>query len=475
MNKHCSIKDEMDAFFNPRGVAIIGATENPKRGGYYILRNALQGYGGKIYPVNPKYSEILGAPCYPDVDAIPEDFDLAIFFVPARFLPDTIEACARKKVRGIIIESAGFSEIGEGGIKLQQESVELARSLGIRLWGPNCMGLLDGHSRHVFSFMSQDWMSLMHPGNVSLIVQSGMLSSGFLFTMLERGGMGISKVASIGNKCDVNETELLEYLVQDEHTGVIGCYLESIIDGRRFLECARGTGKPVVVLKAGRSPQGARAAMSHTASLSGESGVYKGAFKQAGIVQVYDVHELMDFVRGFSMIKKCVPGGGTAVITFSGGAGIVTADLLSDHDLPLARLSRETLDDIKAVFPDWMEPAHPLDLWPAVEKNGIREVYSHAVEAVMKDPGVDSVIVETWISPFRAPDYLNDIAELKNKYGKPIVIWMISAGAEDLYIKYRTMAEDLGMPEFTELSRAASFIAGVKTHFRKKGSLGLLS
>lgn len=477
MTGNSSINHELDPFFYPRGVALIGVSDNIRRGGYFILRNTLLGYKGPVYPVNPKYQEVQGQTCYPDIESIPENFDLAIYFIPAKFLPETIRACAKKKAKAIIIESAGFSETGPEGKNLQDTSVALAKESGIRLWGPNCMGLLDGHTRHVFSFMSQDWTTAMQPGPISLIVQSGMLSSGFLMMMLQRGNMGMSKVASLGNKCDVHESELLEYYIDDPNTGVIGCYLESIVDGRRFMECARKTAKPVVVLKAGRSPQGARAAMSHTASLSGKDAVYTGAFNQAGIIQVYDIHELMDFVRGFSMTPHCSCKGGTAVITFSGGAGIVTVDLLAEKGLKMAELSPETLSVLKEVFPQWMDPAHPLDLWPAAEQNGIKRVYTHCVEAVLADPGVDSLVLEAIASPRAGnnPDYLKDIAEMKKKHNKPIVLWMVSTGTDETYKLFRTVAESVNIPEFTEINRAASFIAAMKAHFTKKRRMGLIS
>jgi acetyltransferase len=464
----------LDIFYHPNGVAVLGATEK-MRGGFFLFRNTIEGYKGKVYPINPNYQTILGVQCYPDIASIPENFDLLLYFIPAKFLPDTIRECAKKGVKGIIIESAGFSEVGAEGRALQEESVRLASECGIRLWGPNCMGLLDGHSRHVFSFMYQDdWKELMQPGGVSLIVQSGMLSAGFLMAVLQRGGMGISKVASIGNKCDVDETELLEYYVKDPNTTVIAAYLESIKNGRKFLEIARSTAKPIIVLKAGRSAQGAKAAMSHTASLSGASGIYEGAFRQAGIVQVYDIHELMDLARGFSKTDYCAPSDGTAVLTFSGGAGIVTTDLLSDYKLKLAELSPETLADIKKVFPEWMDPSHPVDLWPACEKNGIAPVYLHAVEAVMKDPAVDSLIIETIASPRSGLDYFIKIAELKKKYKKPIALWMIAIGEKDIQEKARRVAEDNGIPEFGEIGRCVSFIRGMRAHFAKKKSLGLI-
>lgn len=456
----------LNSFFYPDGVAVIGAGDSPMKGGYHILRNILGGYGGRVFPVNPRYEELQGVKCYPDLASIPGDFDLAVYFIPAKFLPETIRQCAAKGVKGIIIESAGFSEVGEEGKRLQTESVNLAREAGIRLWGPNCMGLLDGHSRHVFSFMYTDkWKTLMKPGNVSLIVQSGMLSAGFLMMILEKGGMGISKVCSIGNKCDVNETELLEYMAADGHTGVIGCYLESITDGRRFIDIARSTDKPVVVLKAGRSPLGARAAMSHTASLSGEAAVYEGAFRQAGIVQVHDVHEMMDFARGFSTQGVLKPEGGAAVLTFSGGAGIVTADLFSERGVPLAELSPATRAALKKVFPPWMDPSHPVDLWPAVELNGLETVYRKAAAAVLKDPAVDSVLLQTIAWDFADPSYLDEVANVSRETGKPVTAWMI--GTEEMCARHREAAAAVGIPVFNEIVRCVDFMAGMRRHGKK--------
>ncbi|MBN1495623.1 MAG: CoA-binding protein [Spirochaetes bacterium] len=461
-------------FFNPDGVAIIGATDSQLKGGFHLVRNALAGYRGRLYPVNPRYKDILGLPCYPDVQSIPGTIDMAVYFIPAKFLPDTIRACAAKGAKGIIIQSAGFSETGPEGRKLQEDSVAIARSLGVRLWGPNCMGYLDGHSRNVFSFMYTDkWTTLMKPGNVSLIVQSGMLSAGFLLMMMERGGMGFSKVCSIGNKCDVHETELLELLIDDPHTGVIACYLESIMDGRRFMELARATTKPVVVLKSGRSRSGANAAMSHTASLSGAAAVYDGAFRQAGVVQVFDMHELMDMARGFSKTDACTPGGGTAVMTFSGGAGIVTVDLLEDRGLDLAAVSPATMAEIKKVFPPWMEPAHPADLWPAVEQKGAARVYIPVAEAMLADPAVDSLIIETFAWAFGSTDYITEIGALKRKYRKPVAVWQV--GSNPAYDQHRTAWEDAGLPVFEEISRCVAFLSEVKYHFGKKDALRISS
>jgi acyl-CoA synthetase (NDP forming) len=459
----------MDFFFNPNGIAVIGATDNPFKGGYHILNNILGGYKGKVYPVNPKYDSILGLPCYPDIESIPDDFDLAIYFIPASFLPAAIKQCGSKKVKGIIIESAGFAEVGKEGAKLQQECIRLARKHQIRLWGPNCMGLLDGHTKNVFSFMySDDWKTLMTPGKASFVVQSGMLSAGFLLMILERGGMSISKMCSIGNKCDVNETELLEYLADDPHTDVIGLYLESIVEPRRFMEISRSTDKPIVVLKGGRSPSGAKAAMSHTASLAGNDTITNNALKQAGVITVHDFSEMTDFIRGFSMTKSSRNSGGTAIVSFSGGGGIVTTDFLHDFDLPLARLSDETLSAIKEVFPPWMEPANPVDVWPAVERNGTEAVYNAVADVIMHDENVDSLIIHLF-SGSMDTEMLRPLAKMKDRLEKPVIAWLIGTG--DRFRIIRKEVEEMDIPVFEEIGRGVSFLAAAKKHYHRKSQL----
>lgn len=464
------MKHELDYFFHPEGVAILGASENQKTGGFHILRNVLGGYNGKVYPINPKYKELQGIPCYPDIQSIPYHFECLIYFIPARFILDTIKQAAKKGVRAIIIESAGFAEVGKEGEQLQKDAVALANSLGIRLWGPNCMGYLDGHTRNVFSFMYTDkWKTLMKPGDVSLIVQSGMLSAGFLMSVLERDNIGISKVCSIGNKCDINEIDLLDYFCGDSESGVIGCYLESIVDGKKFLQIVKSTQKPIVVLKSGRSEQGKKAAMSHTASLAGNTLVQAGAFKQAGVVQVVDLYELIDTVKAFSYIKSFRPDKGVALMTFSGGAGIVTTDLMADYNIPLANLSHDTLQSVQKLYPAWMGASHPLDLWPAVEQNGLDAVYCATAEALMKDSAVDSIIIECFASRYYDPAFFKDIGAMMREYKKPVVLWLV--GEKDVVENYKMNAESAGVPVFGEIGRCIQVIQALRFHFSKRGKM----
>lgn len=462
------MKHELDYFFHPNGVAVLGASENQKTGGFHILRNVLSGYKGKVYPINPKYKELQGMPCYPDIQSIPDTFECLIYFIPARFILDTIKQSAKKGVRAIIIESAGFAEVGKEGEQLQKDAVALANSLDIRLWGPNCMGYLDGHTRNVFSFMYTDkWKTLMKPGDVSLIVQSGMLSAGFLMSVLERDSIGISKVCSIGNKCDVNEIDLLDYFCGDSESGVIGCYLESIVDGKKFLQIVKNTQRPIVVLKSGRSEHGKKAAMSHTASLAGNTLVLAGAFKQAGVVQVVDLYELIDTVKAFSYIKNYTANAGVAVMTFSGGAGIVTTDLMSDYNLPMASLSDVTLREVEKLYPAWMGASHPLDLWPAIEQNGLDAVYCATTEALMKDSTVDSIIVECFASRYYDPAFFNDIGKMVRQYNKPVVLWLV--GEKEVVEYYKMNAEAAGIPVFGEIGRCIQIIQSLRFHFSKRG------
>ena len=458
----------MEFFFNPKGVAVIGATENRLKGGFHLLRNVIESYKGKVYPVNPRYASLMDMPCYPDVASIPDDFDIAVYFIPAPGLYRAIEECASKNVKGIIIESAGFAEVGVEGRNLQEECVLLAHKHGIRLWGPNCMGLLDSRLGHVFSFMyMDDWKTLLKPGNVSMIVQSGMLSAGFLLMVLERGGMAISKMCSIGNKCDVNETELLEFLVNDPATDAIGLYAESITEPRRFLSIASGTDKPIVLVKGGRSPGGARAAMSHTASMAGNYRILQSAMKQAGVIEATDFNEMMDILKGFSKTRSfsSFDTAGTAVVTFSGGGGIVTSDMLYESGLSLAELSEETLTELKTVFPPWMDPANPVDIWPAIEYSGVETVFSKVSEAVMNDPGVNSVIIHIFAFGVQGT-FFNNLAKLKDDLGKPVVVWL--AGLGQNMKECRTILEDLGIPVFDEMSRTVSVLSALKSHFQRQ-------
>ncbi len=462
----------MDFFFRPRGVAVVGATANSKKGGNIIVANLQKGFTGKIYPVNPRYDEINGLRCYPTVADVPDPVDLAVVFVGAEQVPQVIRACADRGIPGAMLESAGFSETGPAGAALQQETAAAARDGGVRLWGPNCMGLVDVRNRQVFSTVTPAIWGDMVPGDVSLVVQSGMLAGAFLIDLMSHGVMGIGKVCSIGNKMDVAECDLLAYLLEDPDTRVVGLYLESITDGPRFVSLCRGSRKPVVVLKGGTSNEGAAAAMSHTASMAGDGAVAHGAFRQAGVVEAQDFYQMMDYCR---VLAACpdLPAGRenrVAVMTYSGGAGIVSTDFLAGAGLALAHLSPESIRRLETVFPSWMAPANPVDLWPGILVNGTHQAYAETLRALLADPGVDAVFAHCFVGGFDLDPDLPAMARLANEARKPLFCWI--SGQRDAVFEFQKEALALGVPAFREVQRAVDCLGALLACARQHRSAG---
>jgi len=452
----------MDFFFKPKGVAIVGASANPSKGGHFILNNVMKGYSGGVYPVNPGYPEINGIKCYPSVSQVPDPVDLAIIFVPAAMVPQVVNECVERGIHGVMIESGGFAETGDSGKQLQERLVEIGHKTGIRIWGPNCMGLVDAVHGQVFSFvLPAIWEEGFIPGDVSLIVQSGMLSAGFLIDIMTNGIMGISKVCSIGNKVDVNECDIMEYLTDDPDTGVIGLYLESIPDGRRFIELCRRSEKPIVALRGGKTPKGAEAAMSHTASLAGNGAVVSGALAQAGVVEAHDFKQMMDLCRSLADYPELLPknSGRVAVLTMSGAAGILSSDFIEQQGLAVADLSKNTVNALQKIYPNWMPVSNPIDIWPAVEMHGRKKVYAEAFKAICADPEVDAVLFHSFVGGLAASDNISNLVDMTRAAGKPLFGWLM--GKRDDAHQFQLKARELGLPVFGELYRAVECMAAV--------------
>ena len=452
----------MDFFFKPQGVAVIGASANPVKGGYHILKNLMLSYKENIYAVNPGYPEIEGLKCYASVLDVPDPVDMAIVFVPAAFVPKVLNECAQRGIKGVMIQSAGFAESGEGGKALQKEIHRVREETGMRLWGPNCMGMVDAVCGRVFSFMLPDFMEDgLTPGGVSLIVQSGMLSAGFLIDIMTHAKMGISKACSIGNKVDVDECDVLKYLIDDPDTSTIGLYLESIPDGRRFADLCRQSKKPIVVLQGGKSKKGAEAALSHTASLAGNAAVIRGALAQIGVVEAYDFKQMMDVCRTLDRYPdvRGVNPGRVAIMTMSGAAGIVSCDFIDRQGLAVAELSSDTRESLKQIFPDWMPVTNPIDLWPAVEVHGRKKAYGRAFEAVCADPNVDAILTHLFVFSSMPNANLLPLVEMANKAGKLLFCWLMGKRSE--VHQFKLQAREMGMPAFDELHRTVECMAAV--------------
>lgn len=444
----------MDFFFEPNGIAVIGASPEPYSGGRNLVMNLTLGYKGPVYPVNPKYDEVLGLKCYSKVSDIEGPLDLALIFVPARAVPQTLEECAAKGVRGAIIESGGFAETGPEGKVIQDRCLAIARKGQMRIWGPNCMGFIDTTKRYVFSFLLPEaWKGVMNPGHVSLIVQSGLLSAGFITTLMANKTLALAKVLSIGNKSDIEETELLEHLLTDPATKVIGLYLESFVNGRRFFEIASSSEKPIVLLKGGKSPSGAEASRSHTASMAGDYRLMKGVLKQARVRLADDFFEMVDIARslekGFCLCRPPHGKPRIAILSYSGASGIVTTDHMEKHGLILARLSSQTQRRLEELSPGWMPVKNPVDYYPAMEKHGPILAYKHAIRALHDAPEVDGLIVHLFAGFGLWSLNMKEILAGFIKSRKPILFWLI--GPEEVRESTRLALEEDGWPTFSEI------------------------
>jgi acetyltransferase len=456
----------MQIFFNPRSVAVVGASA--KNLGNHVVLNLKAGFKGAIYPVNPNYPEIEGLPCYPSIDAIPGPLDLAIVIVPAQMIPTVLEACARKGTRRVIIESAGFSETGPEGRALQARCDQIARPAGIRLWGPNCMGVVDVRQQHFFTFMHPNIRKEgLLPGRISLIVQSGMMSAIFL-AELARRGIGVAKACSIGNRADVDECDLIEYLEQDPDTDVIALYLESILRGRRFTELAQGAKKPIVLLKGGQSQAGAQAAMSHTSSLAGNARLLKSVLSQAGVVMADSIFQMMDLAHTLAMLPHLNPAGRVAIMTLSGGAGILACDALERGGLTIAPLSDETRKRLAEVFPAWMPPANPIDLFPAVAQRGRVVAFEKAFAATLADPDIDLIVIH-YVAGIDAgvPD-IQGMKRLADQNHKTVAFWLMGL-AEGKRLVSET-ARNAGIAVFDDATRLAECVAAAARFNARKAA-----
>ena len=372
--------------FHPGSVAVVGASRNPEKVGYGVFANLVQaGFRGKIYGVNPGGGELFGHALYPSIDAIPGPVDLGVFVVPPNAILDGIPRLAAKGMRAGIVISAGFKEVGGAGVALERSLRDAARSAGVRVLGPNCLGLIDTHASLNASFSR----GTPPKGFISFFSQSGALCTAVLDWAIGRN-VGFSKFMSLGNKADISESDILEYLADDPSTRVILGYVESIDDGRRFLRAARNVTprKPVIIVKAGATAAGARAASSHTGSLAGSDSAYGAAFRQGGVLRAATVEDLFDLALGFAM--QPLPGGDRLLIlTNAGGPGILAADTAERLGIPLAGVSASLRERILPALPATASLGNPVD----IIGDARADRYGSVLSALRDEPSVDAVLV----------------------------------------------------------------------------------
>jgi len=460
----------LTAVFEPRSVAVVGASATPNKAGFNIVDNLLRlGYEGQIYPVNPKAEEILGLKTYPAVDQIPHQVDAAVIATPARVAVDVMRDCARKGVRAVIIISSGFSEGSEEGRQLEDEVLAIARAAGIRLVGPNTTGIFNGEIHFTSSFAPIDKLP---SGNVAFIAQTGLFLGILLDHILTTQHFGVSKVAGLGNKADVNDADVLEYLAEDAQTEVVAMYIEGLSDGRRFLKVVREIAreKPLVVLKAGITEAGAEAALSHTASLAGRAEVFEAACEQAGLLRVHSFEELLDVVKAFSFLP--LPRGNrVAVIHYTGAGCVIAADACQRAGLELAEFSPATLEALREITPAWHRVRNPIDLWPAIERNWVDTAYGVAIETLLDDEGVDSLIVNLFAIP-HWETYIPDF-DLLRASGRPVLFCVEGNEARVREAVARIEGQGTcpgrqvqGFPVYSQVNRAIFALSHLSKHAR---------
>ena len=428
MSEHSVVAPKLDAVFCPQSIAVVGASSRPGTVGNDIFRNLLYAeFNGSVYPVNPKARAILGVHAYPTLADIPGPVDLAVLIVPATGVMGVIEQVIAKGVKAVVVISAGFKEVGPEGAALEIQLRDKVRAAGIPLIGPNCLGVIntDANVRMNAAFGRK----MPTAGNLAFISQSGALCTSVLDYAEERQ-MGFSKFISFGNKADVNEIDLLEYLAKDEKTSVIAMYLEDVTNGRRFIETVRDifweTHKPMLCLKSGRSPEGAKAVSSHTGSLAGSDSVYDALLIQSGVQRVDTIAELFDYAALYTT-QPLPRGGRVAIITNAGGPGIMATDAAIRHGLTLAELSPATQAKLKPALPATASLRNPVD----VIGDARADRYQAAVRTVLEDDGVDmGIVILTPQSMTDIEETAAVVPEAAKGIGKPVVCSFM--GAKDV-------------------------------------------
>ncbi len=409
------MKKDLQSFFTPQGVAVIGASSNPGKLSHGILKNLTQyGYQGGIYPVNPGSTEILGLPCYASIQDVPDPVELAVIILPSQMIAPVLKACGIRGIKAAIIISGGFREVGESGLELERECLRISGEYGIRLIGPNCVGNMNMSNGLNTTFI----LGMPAKGGIGFLSQSGAVCGGIVDHILNQQ-IGFSHFISLGNEADVNESDIIEFLADDENTHVIAAYVESIRDGQEFIQVCRKISpkKPIVILKAGRSEAGARAVSSHTGSLAGSQEAYSAAFKQAGAIEVFSVEELLNVSLALDYLS--LPSGKrAAIITNAGGPAALASDSLAENGLQLAQLNEKTIQILRQNLIPAAQVSNPVDMLGGAEP---RE-YGLALHQVLDDPGVDIAIPILVPQALVKPDEVAQaIADEAQRSKKPVI------------------------------------------------------
>ena len=451
----------LNPFFAPQGVAVIGVSTNPAKLGYGIAQNLVNsGYPGAIHFVNPKGGTLLDRPVYSSVDIVPDPVDLAVLLIPPQFVPLTLEACGQRGIRAVIIASGGFREVGPEGAALEEACARIARQNGVRLMGPNCIGLMDTH-------LPLDTTFLPPPsppaGEIAFISHSGAICAAIVDW--SRGqGFGFSRLISLGNQADVTETDVLAPVASDPHTKALTLYLEGISDGERFVEIAQKVSrqKPLLALKVGRTSGGKRAAASHTGALAGEEAAYDAAFRRAGIQRAQTAQEMFDWARALAWCPL-PKGPKVAILTNAGGPGVMAADALEAEGLQLAPLHMQTREALGNLLFDAAGLDNPVDMLATATP----EQYAGSLALLLADKQVDAVLLILPPPPmFTAAGVARQIIPLIQTADKPVVVALMGHGLVQEALAYFRAVHVPAYPfpetaasALAALSRRSSYLA----------------
>jgi acyl-CoA synthetase (NDP forming) len=437
----------LEKFFAPDSVVVVGASHTAHKAGNDVIKNILANeFGGDLYLVNPKGGEIFGRKVYPSIAELPDGIDLAIIILPAPATPQAIRQCAGKGVKAVVLAAGGFAEVDESGEKLQAQTVSAIQDSGVRAIGPNTSGHISTPHRFTSSFFP---LGKIPRGNISYIAQTGNFATHTMRYIMSAENYGVSRVLGLGNKLDVEESEVLDYYGRDPETKAIFIYLESFKHPRRFMETARHVtrAKPVILLKGGATSEGAGAAVAHTAALASDDRIIDGALRQAGVVRVYKYSHL--FLAAKALASMPLPRGNRVSFLAPSGAMLVcVADLCSRRlNIDIPDLEEQTRKHLQDISPPYIRMRNPVDIWPCAALHGVEYAYREGMEAVLDDQNIDAVVAilmltdETGVPPF---DF---ILELKNRYpDKPIFITF--SGQEKHMQAAKDYLEPRGVPTF---------------------------
>jgi len=481
-----SSAEKLDAFFNPRSVGVVGATKKINKAGHVIFKNFVENkrrriFKGEIFPVNPHEDSILGFQCYPSVTKIPMELELVVIVVPANIVPDIMGDAASRKVKAVVIISSGFGEIGNR--ELENQIVSIAKKAGIRVLGPNCLGVYDSRTGVDMLFLPETKVLTTGdevvatprpmPGNIAVVTQSGAFGVAALDYLAGRQ-IGVSKFVSFGNKSDVDEAEMLHYLLYDKETRVILLYVEDIKSGREFLEVARKVAnkKPIVALKAGRTEAGARAAASHTGAMAGSDQIYDAVFAQTGILRAKDMEEFFDAGKALAM-QPPATGKNIGIITDAGGPGIMAVDECELKGLFVKRFSDRTIQKFERLKSEGKLPKFATNINPVdITGSGTSEMFELATEILFQDPQINGIVLlGLHHTPTLQEDYIDRVAKAASKYDKPIVACDI--GETEMALHTRSRFDKLGIPGYSspeDAARAMNALVGYGLYLKKNKS-----